>query len=61
MDALCQALQISNEEVKRKIWTAFEHTMTKHVNLMKDRHLDQLLMCSLYIVCKVRKTILNSR
>lgn len=53
LDALCQALQIVDEDVKRKIWTTFEHTLTKETDLMKDRHLDQLLMCSLYIVCKV--------
>ncbi len=53
LDALCQALQVYDEDIKRKIWTTFEHTLTEHTNLMKDRHLDQLLMCSLYIVCKV--------
>ncbi len=53
MDMLCHTLQIMDEDLRRKIWTTFEHTMMKHTELMKDRHLDQLLMCSLYIVCKV--------
>merc|ERR1719422_1642207 len=53
MDLLCHSLQIHDEDVQRKIWTTFEYTIMKHPDLMKDRHLDQLLMCSLYIVCKV--------
>nr|ALB00261.1 retinoblastoma protein [Tigriopus japonicus] len=53
LDLLCHTLQLTDEDIKRKIWTTFEHTMIKHTLLMKDRHMDQLLMCSLYIVCKV--------
>jgi hypothetical protein len=58
LDFLCHTLEIA-EDVKRKIWTAFEYTIRQQTDLMKDRHLDQLLMCSLYIVCKVRKTYFN--
>lgn len=25
----------------------------KQTHLMKDRHLDQILMCSVYVICKV--------
>ncbi len=53
LDALCFSLQICDEDTKRKIWTTFEHTLTKNTDLMKDRHLDQLLMSSLYVVNKV--------
>ena len=53
LDFLCHTLEIA-EDVKRKMWTVFEHTIRSHTDLMKDRHLDQLLMCSLYIVNKVR-------
>ena len=52
LDFLCHTLEIA-EDVKRKIWTTFEYTIRQQTDLMKDRHLDQLLMCSLYIVCKV--------
>lgn len=41
-------------EVRRKIWTCFEFSLMNHTELMKDRHLDQIIMCCLYIVCKVR-------
>jgi hypothetical protein len=42
-----------DEEIKRRIWTCLEFTVRTHTELLKDRHLDQLIMCSLYIVCKV--------
>jgi hypothetical protein len=42
-----------DEEIKRRIWTCLEYTVRNHTELMRDRHLDQLIMCSLYIVCKV--------
>eukprot|EP00096_Caligus_rogercresseyi_P011166 TRINITY_DN4312_c0_g1_i1.p1 TRINITY_DN4312_c0_g1~~TRINITY_DN4312_c0_g1_i1.p1 ORF type:complete len:832 (+),score=254.96 TRINITY_DN4312_c0_g1_i1:556-3051(+) len=53
LEQLCFSLQITDDEIKRKIWTTFEFTLKQNTDLMKDRHLDQLLMCSLYIVCKV--------
>ncbi|XP_072024135.1 retinoblastoma-like protein 1 [Amphiura filiformis] len=51
---LCTRLNIE-ESLRRKIWTCMEHSIVKHVELMKDRHLDQLIMCAIYVVCKVTK------
>merc|ERR1719219_489150 len=53
LDTLCQSLQVTDEEVKRRIWTCLEWALRTHTDLMKDRHLDQIIMCSLYIICKV--------
>jgi len=53
LDTLCQSLQVTDEEVKRRIWTCLEWGLRTHTDLMKDRHLDQIIMCSLYIICKV--------
>lgn len=39
----------------QKIWTTFEYSICHHSDLMKDRHLDQLLMCSIYIFARARK------
>ena len=29
----------------------------KHSDLMHDRHLDQILMCAVYVICKVSFTV----
>ena len=37
-----------------RMWTCFEHTLMHMTELMKDRHIDQILMCSIYVMGKVR-------
>ncbi|XP_005753998.1 retinoblastoma-like protein 1 [Pundamilia nyererei] len=51
---LCVKLDISSD-LRGKIWTCFEHSLVHYTNLMKDRHLDQLLLCSIYIISKITK------
>lgn len=54
MQDLCYQLSINDEDILRKIWTCFEHVIIEHTDMMRDRHLDQILMCTIYIICKVR-------
>ncbi|KAM9352525.1 retinoblastoma-like protein 2 [Symphorus nematophorus] len=51
---LCAKLDISSD-LRRKIWTCFEYSLVHCTDLMKDRHLDQLLMCAVYVMAKVTK------
>jgi retinoblastoma-like protein 1 len=52
---LCKNLQFTNSsDLLRKIWTLFEFAVIEHTPLMKDRHLDQMLMCCVYVLCKIR-------
>ncbi|XP_038135588.1 retinoblastoma-like protein 1 [Cyprinodon tularosa] len=51
---LCLKLDIS-PELRGKIWTCFEHALVHCTDLMKDRHLDQLLLCCIYIISKITK------
>ncbi|KAL0968597.1 hypothetical protein UPYG_G00269000 [Umbra pygmaea] len=51
---LCAKLDISCE-LRRKIWTCFEYSLVHCTELMMDRHLDQLLMCAIYVMTKVTK------
>ncbi|XP_051563026.1 retinoblastoma-like protein 1 [Myxocyprinus asiaticus] len=51
---LCLKLDIS-AELRGKIWTCFEHSVLHCTDLMKDRHLDQLLLCAVYIIAKITK------
>ncbi|KAI1297169.1 Retinoblastoma-like protein 2 [Halotydeus destructor] len=55
MRDLCDRLNIADDDLKRKIWTCFELSLRNHTDLMKDRHLDQLLMCAIYAMCKVAR------
>ncbi|XP_032376743.1 retinoblastoma-like protein 2 [Etheostoma spectabile] len=49
---LCATLNIS-DDLRLKIWTCFEHSLVHCTDLMVDRHLDQLLMCAIYIIAKI--------
>ncbi|XP_041647444.1 retinoblastoma-like protein 2 isoform X2 [Cheilinus undulatus] len=49
---LCYKLKIS-EELRMKIWTCFKHSLVHFTDLMMDRHLDQLLMCAIYIIPQI--------
>ncbi|XP_042293936.1 retinoblastoma-like protein 2 [Sceloporus undulatus] len=51
---LCLKLDIS-DELRKKIWTCFEFSLVQCSELMMDRHLDQLLMCAIYVISKVTK------
>ncbi|KAJ8249009.1 hypothetical protein GJAV_G00230200 [Gymnothorax javanicus] len=51
---LCTKLDIS-AELRRKIWTCFEYSLVHCTELMLDRHLDQLLLCAIYVMTKVTK------
>ncbi|KAM7421880.1 hypothetical protein PAMA_010103 [Pampus argenteus] len=51
---LCVKLDVASE-LRGKIWTCFEHSLVHSTDLMRDRHLDQLLLCSVYIMSKITK------
>ncbi|XP_063830990.1 retinoblastoma-like protein 1 [Ostrinia nubilalis] len=59
MNDLCARLRLAGDELKRKIWTCLEHALMKQSQLMRDRHLDQILMCTVYVVCKVSNNANN--
>ncbi|XP_070819004.1 retinoblastoma-like protein 2 [Chaetodon trifascialis] len=49
---LCSTLHIS-DELRLKIWTCFEYSLVHCTDLMVERHLDQLLLCAIYIMAKI--------
>eukprot|EP00118_Oscarella_pearsei_P028309 m.1847 g.1847 ORF g.1847 m.1847 type:complete len:955 (+) comp7962_c0_seq1:163-3027(+) len=49
---LCEKLEL-DDNFHQKIWTCLEHSLVHFPRLMQDRHLDQLMMCAVYIVAKV--------
>ena len=52
---LCNRLDLFEEDLRKKIWTCFEYSVMYHTDLMQDRHLDQILMCAVYVICKVSR------
>lgn len=56
---LCKNLTIE-DEILRKIWTCFQQSIQNNLEeLMKSRHLDQIIMCIVYVVSKVRSFSVN--
>ncbi|XP_017779685.1 PREDICTED: retinoblastoma-like protein 2 [Nicrophorus vespilloides] len=53
MDFLCNKMGITDDDLRKKIWTVFEHSIREQTELLKGRHLDQLLMCAVYVICKL--------
>ncbi|XP_070985269.1 retinoblastoma-like protein 2 isoform X2 [Oncorhynchus clarkii lewisi] len=51
---ICVKLDIC-EALRLKIWTCIEHSLVHCTDLMLDRHLDQILMCAIYVMAKVTK------
>lgn len=61
LDDLCEKLNITDITLVQKIWTVFVHSIRYQTELMRDRHLDQQLMCAVYALCKVRSFMLDKK
>ncbi len=49
---LCECLGQSQQLVER-VHRVFQHTLQRETSLFFNRHIDQLILCSIYGVCKV--------
>ncbi|KAL0994307.1 hypothetical protein UPYG_G00120480 [Umbra pygmaea] len=56
---LCTHLLSSHPELEPIMWTLFQHTLQHEYDLMRDRHLDQLMMSAMYAICKVKNVDLR--
>ncbi|XP_051902931.1 retinoblastoma-associated protein [Hippocampus zosterae] len=56
---LCSYLLSPYPELEPIIWTLFQHTLQHKYELMRDRHLDQLMMSAMYAICKVKSVDLR--
>ncbi|XP_069826245.1 retinoblastoma-associated protein isoform X2 [Dendropsophus ebraccatus] len=54
LNSLCTSLLPDHPELEHIIWTLFQHTLQHEYDLMRDRHLDQIMMCSMYGICKAK-------
>ncbi|XP_067848675.1 retinoblastoma-associated protein isoform X2 [Heptranchias perlo] len=56
LNTLCNHLRLPSDhpQLEAIIWTLLQHTLGNEYELMRDRHLDQIMMCSMYAICKVK-------
>ncbi|KAK1168118.1 retinoblastoma-associated protein isoform X1 [Acipenser oxyrinchus oxyrinchus] len=59
LDMLCSHLLKGQPELEPIIWTLFQHTLQNEYELMRDRHLDQIMMSAMYAICKVKNVDLR--
>jgi hypothetical protein len=50
---LSQALSL-DDEVREKVWTIVKIQLSVETHLLVNRMIDQMVMCSMYGVCKVQ-------
>ncbi|XP_038051162.1 retinoblastoma-associated protein-like isoform X2 [Patiria miniata] len=58
LDRLCGMLTVSKDLMKF-IWTCVEYCVTNKTELLKNRHLDQIVMSCIYAICKVTENELK--
>ncbi|XP_067280625.1 retinoblastoma-associated protein [Pseudorasbora parva] len=59
LEKLFSHLLTSHSELEPIIWTLLQHTLQNEYELMRDRHLDQLIMSAMYAICKVKNVDLR--
>ncbi|XP_022095249.1 retinoblastoma-associated protein-like [Acanthaster planci] len=52
LERLCGMLCVS-KDLEKFIWTCVEYCITNKAELLKNRHLDQIIMSCIYAICKV--------
>lgn len=48
---LCSLLKLS-EKQKEFVWIIMKHVICEHIDLLRDRHLDLMIICAIYIMKK---------
>mmetsp|Transcript_28677 Transcript_28677/g.37587 ORF Transcript_28677/g.37587 Transcript_28677/m.37587 type:complete len:1118 (-) Transcript_28677:357-3710(-) len=53
---LCvEQLRLHND-IRNQVWTTVKYCLAEHNSILRNRHLDQIILCSIYSICKVNKT-----
>lgn len=51
---LASSLSLS-ERILEEIWTCIKFVLTDKIHLLIGRHMDQIIFCSIYVICKIFK------
>eukprot|EP01094_Clydonella_sp_ATCC50884_P022560 TRINITY_DN5224_c0_g1_i3.p1 TRINITY_DN5224_c0_g1~~TRINITY_DN5224_c0_g1_i3.p1 ORF type:complete len:908 (+),score=205.50 TRINITY_DN5224_c0_g1_i3:682-3405(+) len=55
---LCQQLKIPTTILKQ-VWSAYSNILLWKPNMLKNRHLDQIMMCTLYGICRANRHVMT--
>jgi hypothetical protein len=55
---LCASIPVS-DELMEYIWVVLKYILTQRMDLLKNRHLDQMIFCTIYCVSKIFKVNLK--
>lgn len=47
------------DAVREEIWTLLKFLLSEHTELIVDRHLDQIILCAIFGICKARGPVLK--
>lgn len=53
LEKMCAHLSIE-KETQGDIWVCIEHVLYRKNELLQDRHIDQIIMCCIFAVCKAK-------
>lgn len=59
LETLFKDCQMGEAALLTEVWTIFEHVVVNHLELMRNRHLDQLIMCAVYVYAKAKPHVRN--
>lgn len=61
LHTLFRDLEMGEAAELNEIWTIFEYVVVHHLDLMRNRHLDQLIMCAVYVYAKAKPHVRNGQ
>ena len=53
---LCNSLGLA-EAIKEEIWAAFKYLLSEKTELLENRHVDHMVICTIYAVCKFHSVV----
>eukprot|EP01022_Parablepharisma_sp_SALTPOND_P017379 TRINITY_DN275_c0_g1_i1.p1 TRINITY_DN275_c0_g1~~TRINITY_DN275_c0_g1_i1.p1 ORF type:complete len:831 (+),score=71.55 TRINITY_DN275_c0_g1_i1:7086-9578(+) len=56
VEEITTALNLANEVIRERIWEATKLCLSSETDLLIDRHLDQIILCGIYAVCKMEQS-----
>ncbi len=56
IEEITHAMNLRNDTIKEKIWEAAKVCLSAETDLLIDRHVDQLILCGVYAVCKMEQS-----